>query len=127
MSILGVPSPYINILVHLASNIIAPSLQEAVNYTISHPTFPVWLPPPWRAGLPGHGLPACRCGPNVILPSRCCASGFMTGACVIALGHSRDGSLPGNKKLLDATCLGQARVLLPRITYICFCLCSLIP
>lgn len=125
MSLLGVPSPYINKLLHLASNLIALSLQKALNDTSSQPTFIIWLPPPQKAGLPGHHLTACHCGPNVILPSCCCAFCFMTGARFITPSHSRNRSLPGNKKLLDATCLGQGHIPLPRITlYVSACILS---
>lgn len=53
MNILGAPSPYINTLAHLASCLIALSLQKAFNDTISHPAFIIWLLQIRGQGFPG--------------------------------------------------------------------------
>lgn len=102
-----------------------PSLSRKSLMTPSHIQPPQSGSPKAESGLPGHRLTACHCGPNVILPS-CCAFCFMTGACLITRSHSRNRHLPGNKKLLDATCLGHGHILLPSISHMCFCLYSFI-
>ena len=83
-------SLYISIVIHLALSLIALSFQEALNDTISHPAFIIWLPSS-ESGIPGHCLlpTACSGGPSATLPSCCCASCFMAGACLITLSHSR--------------------------------------
>lgn len=53
MNILGAPSPYIKTLAHLASCLIALSLQKAFNDTISHPAFVIWLLQIREQGFPG--------------------------------------------------------------------------
>ena len=59
-------SLYISTVVHLALSLIALSFQEALNDTISHPAFIIWLPSS-DSGVPGHRLlpAACSGGPSV--------------------------------------------------------------
>ena len=80
----------ISIVVHLALSLIAPSFQEALNDTISHPAFIIWLSSS-ESRVPEHCLlpAACSGGPSVTLPSCCCVSCFMAGACLITSSHSR--------------------------------------
>ena len=113
VSILGAPSLYINTGVHLVLNLIALSFQKALSDTISHPAFTSG-PATSESRIPGHCLPAvvAKCdSPQLLL----CVLLYDRGL----PDHSepfRAQSLPGNKKLLDATCWDQGHLLVPRIT-----------
>lgn len=123
MTILGVPSPYANIFVHLALNLTPrPHAQKALNGAILHPTFIIWLPPPQREDFRS----------TILLPA---VMSSLVAAVFSGLWRGPAWSLwvipgtepfPDNKKWLDATCWGQGHILLSRITPICFLLHSCI-
>lgn len=109
MGIVGVSSPYNNILVHVTPNVIALPLQKALNDTVSHPTSTISLPPARRAGLRRHHLTACGYVPNVISPAAVCFLLYDRGL-PDGSEQRRGRSLPDNKKLLATACLGQGHI-----------------
>lgn len=126
MSLLGVPSSYINKLLHLASNLIALSLQKALNDTTSKPTFIIWLPPTSESGpsrAPSYCLPLwAKCdSPQLLL----CFLLYDRGP----LDHSKpfqEQKPSRQQEAIRCNLLGPGPHSAPKDNSICFCLYSLI-